>query len=69
MAVINEHENVKAFLDMLAFAEGTINYGKEGGYDVLFGGETFSNGYLDHPRKAITRRMGKTSITSSAAGR
>lgn len=69
MSVIKEHENIKAFLDMIAYAEGTINYGNEDGYNVLFGGETFDNGYVDHPRKAITRRMGNSSITSSAAGK
>lgn len=69
MAVIKEHENIKAFLDMIAYAEGTPKYGNQDGYNVLFGGETFNNEYVDHPRKAITRRMGSTSITSTAAGR
>lgn len=69
MSVINEHPNIKAFLDMIAYAEGTPRYGKEDGYNVLFGGGTFDNGYVDHPRQAITRRMGKSEITSTAAGR
>lgn len=68
MAIIEEHKNVKAFLDMLAFSEGTIHYGKNDGYDVLFGGGTFTD-YSDHPRQKITRKMGSTSITSTAAGR
>lgn len=68
MAVIEEHPNIKAFLDTIAYAEGTPLYGDQDGYNVLFGGETFSD-CSDHPRKAITRRMGQSSITSSAAGR
>lgn len=69
MAVIEEHPNVKAFLDMLAVSEGTVKYGAKDGYDVLFGGETFDNGFVDHPRIKVTRRMGGKSITSTAAGR
>lgn len=69
MAVIDEHPNVKAFLDMLALSEGTVKYGKNDGYDVLFGGGTFDNGYVDHPRIKVTRPMGGKSITSTAAGR
>ena len=69
MAVINEHPNVKAFLDMLATSEGTIRYGKEDGYNVLFGGGTFDNGYVDHPRQKITKTMNGKPITSTAAGR
>lgn len=61
--------NVLAFLDMLAASEGTIRYGKDDGYDVLFGGQTFSNGYVDHPRQRVTRTMAGKPITSSAAGR
>jgi len=69
MSVIKEHPNIRAFLDMIAFAEGTPKYGSENGYNVLFGGGTFDNGYVDHPRKKITRKMGGSSITSTAAGR
>lgn len=69
MSVIDEHPNVKAFLDMLAVSEGTVLYGKNDGYDVLFGGKTFDNGYVDHPRIKVTRKMGGRSITSTAAGR
>lgn len=69
MAVIDEHPNVKAFLDTLAISEGTILYGKNDGYDVLFGGGTFDNGYVDHPRIRVTRPMKGRSITSTAAGR
>lgn len=68
MAVINEPINVRAFLDMLGASEGTIHYGNQDGYDVLFGGGLFV-GFDDHPRKKITRKMGGRSITSTAAGR
>lgn len=34
MAVIKEHENILAFLDTIAYAEGTPKYGKEDGYNV-----------------------------------
>ena len=43
----------KAFLDMLAWSEGTDNGRQETrnhGYDVIVGGELFTD-YLDHPRK------------------
>lgn len=69
MSVIKEHPSIKAFLDMIAFAEGTPSYGKEDGYNVLFGGETFDNQYADHPRIKVTRKMGNRAITSTAAGR
>lgn len=53
--------NVRAFLDMIAYAEGAD-------YDTLFGGGTFDS-FADHPRQYITRRLGGRDITSSAAGR
>jgi len=49
--------NVRAFLDMIAFAEGA-------GYSTLFGGDTF-DGFADHPRRIIR----KSGYASSAAGR
>lgn len=73
MAVISTKEaggiNVLAFLDMLAWSEGTDN-GKQAtqdhGYDVIVGGSLFS-GYADHPRKLVPfPRLG---IKSTAAGR
>lgn len=53
--------NVRAFLDVIAHAEGAD-------YNVLFGGDTFDS-FRDHPRQYITRFLGGREITSSAAGR
>ncbi|MGC1098568.1 glycoside hydrolase family 104 protein [Pantoea agglomerans] len=62
-------KSVCAFLDMIAFSEGTDN-GKQKtndrGYDVVVGGGTFSN-YADHPRKLIS--LPALKIKSTAAGR
>ena len=47
----------KAFLDMLAWSEGTDNgrqkKSRNHGYDVIAGGELFTD-YPDHPRKLVT---------------
>ena len=60
----------KAFLDMVAWSEGTDNgrqKTRNHGYDVIVGGELFTD-YSDHPRKLVTlnpklrseeRRVGK----------
>lgn len=65
----NAHPNLCAFLDMLAWSEGTDN-GKQPtknhGYDVIVGGSLFTD-YSDHPRKLI--ELPKLGIKSSAAGR
>ncbi|MDI2145888.1 glycoside hydrolase family 104 protein [Pseudomonas sp. ITA] len=73
MATINETDaggrNVLAFLDMLAWSEGTDNHKQNtenNGYDVMVGGELFSD-YSDHPRKLIF--LPKLNIKSTAAGR
>jgi hypothetical protein len=60
--------NLKAFLDMIAYSEGTDNGRqptKNHGYDVLVGGELFTS-YADHPRKLVNLRPG---LASTAAGR
>ncbi len=58
----------KAFLDMLAWSEGTDN-GRQPtrnhGYDVIVGGELFTD-YSDHPRKLVTLNP---KLKSTAAGR
>ncbi|KIQ21545.1 glycoside hydrolase family 24 protein [Xanthomonas campestris] len=62
-------KNVLAFLDMLAWSEGTDNGRqptKDDGYDVLVGGGLFQ-GYADHPRKLVP--LPKLRISSTAAGR
>lgn len=61
--------NVVAFLDMLAWSEGTdksTQATKDRGYDVLVGGQLF-NGYADHPRVLVD--LPKLKIQSTAAGR
>lgn len=62
-------KNVCAFLDMIAYSEGTDN-GRQrtnhNGYDVLVGGGLFT-GYADHPRKLV--ELPKLGIKSTAAGR
>ncbi|MCW0458985.1 hypothetical protein NB717_000053 [Xanthomonas sacchari] len=61
--------NVVAFLDMLAWSEGTDN-GKQPtadhGYEVLVGGGLFRS-YADHPRVLVD--LPKLGIKSTAAGR
>jgi muramidase (phage lysozyme) len=62
-------KNVVAFLDMIAWSEGTDNGKqptKDRGYDVVVGGGLFS-GYRDHPRLLVD--LPKLRIQSTAAGR
>ena len=67
----------KAFLDMLAWSEGTDNgrqKTRNHGYDVIVGGELFTD-YSDHPRKLVTlktqtqinRRLNATSLPAGDA--
>lgn len=59
--------NERAFLDMLAWSEGTSRVaGSDRGYNVLVGGKLFSS-YADHPRILVD--LPKLGIKSSAAGR
>lgn len=61
--------NLSAFLDTIAYSEGTDKPGQpslDRGYDVLVGGALFS-GYADHPRKLID--LPRLGIKSTAAGR
>lgn len=61
-----EARNVQAFLDMISFAEGTDRYGEDRGYNVIVGGELFSD-YTDHPNILVS--LPRYGIKSSAAGR
>ena len=65
MARVNECVNVLAFLDMLAWSEGTKGRGDDG-YNIIVGGSQFS-GYADHPRQLID--LPRLGIKSTAAGR
>lgn len=77
MPVINTHQNIAAFLDMLAVSEGTANHPltKNRGYDVIVTGldgkpEIFTD-YSDHPfahgRPAkVFNRRGEKSTASVA---
>lgn len=61
--------NVVAFLDMLAWSEGTDNGKqptKDHGYDVIVGGRLLT-GYADHPRELVS--LPRLGIKSTAAGR
>ena len=54
----------KAFLDMLAWSEGTDNGRQKSrirGYDVIVGGELFTD-YSDHPRKLFVTLNPKLKI-------
>lgn len=66
MQVLNSQR--KAFLDMLAWSEGTDNgwqKTRNHGYDVIVGGELLTD-YSDHPRKLVTLNP---KLKSTAAGR
>lgn len=69
--------NVCAFLDMLAWSEGTSRIkGSDDGYNVIVGGALFDDqgtpcdlmdDYRDHPRKLVA--LPRYNIKSTAAGR
>lgn len=61
--------NALAFLDMIAWSEGTDHPrqpSNDDGYDVVVGGGLF-RGYNDHPRRLVS--LPRLGIKSSAAGR
>lgn len=58
-------DNVRAFLKMLRYGEGTS---REEGYRTIFGGELFDNNFADHPKRAVTKTLGGVPLTSTAAG-
>ena len=59
--------NLRAFLDMIAYSEGTTRVlGSDRGYNVIVGGALFE-GYADHPRVLVD--LPRLGIKSTAAGR
>lgn len=61
--------NVCAFLDLIAWSEGTDNGRQatnDSGYDVVVGGGLFKS-YADHPRRLV--HLPSLGINSTAAGR
>jgi muramidase (phage lysozyme) len=61
--------NVLAFLDLIAWSEGTDNGRqptRDQGYDVVVGGSLFDS-YADHPRRLVN--LPALGIKSTAAGR
>ena len=56
--------NVHAFLRVIRAGETSQD---EAAYRMMFGGELFDS-FADHPRKKITKPLGRKTITSSAAG-
>lgn len=66
--MVETNKQRKAFLDMLAWSEGTDKKGQPTnnlGYDVIVGGSLFTD-YSDHPRKLVTLNP---KLKSTAAGR
>lgn len=61
----NLNPNLAAFLDTLAFSEGTLRYGEDDGYNVLVGGGLFDD-YSKHPDVLV--HLSPT-LASTAAGR
>lgn len=70
MATYDLNANIAAFLDMLAFSEGTKGIGNDG-YNVIVGSTKshpiLFNSYDDHPRKSVF--LPSLKISSTAAGR
>ena len=56
--------NLRAFLAVIRAGEGTAD---DDGYRRMFGGELV-NDLADHPRRAITKRLGGRTLTSTASG-
>jgi len=65
-AQATQEANLRAFLDTIAYAEGTDRYGNNNGYDVIVGGELLSD-FSDHPNKRVW--LPAYGIHSTAAGR
>lgn len=65
MARINSSRNMLAFLDMLAFSEGTIGRGDDG-YNKLVNPAGFFDSYATHPNVLV---QVNPTLKSTAAGR
>jgi muramidase (phage lysozyme) len=65
LATVGGNKNVLAFLDMLAFSEGTVKFGDQNGYNVIVGGSLFTD-YSDHPNRIVHITP---ELNSTAAGR
>lgn len=64
--------NMKAFLDMLAWSEGTSTskYTRNNGYDVIVGGIDSPNTFTDYSKHPnILVKVNKAGLQSTAAGR
>jgi muramidase (phage lysozyme) len=61
---LRSHPNVAAFLRVIRVGEGTND---EDGYRRLFAG-ALTDTFADHPRRAVTAKLGGKPITSTAAG-
>lgn len=61
-----QHPNVKKFIKLIHFSEGTYNY-PNGGYNTMFTGKQFTS-LADHPRIRNTAKINGKNVTSSAAG-
>jgi len=59
-----KNNNVRAFLQMIRYCEGTDGVY---GYATLFGGRVFES-FADHPRKLVDFKLGGKPYKSSAAG-
>ena len=57
-------DNLKKFLDLIAWSEGTLGRGDDG-YNVIVGGGLFTD-YSAHPNKLVQVKPG---LKSTAAGR
>ncbi len=64
----DEQQNLRAFLDMIAYSEGTAS-DPDGGYRTMFG-HRLMNSYADHPRQLFTFTNSRgEQLKTSAAGR
>ncbi len=64
----DEQQNLRAFLDMIAYSEGTAS-DPDSGYRTMFG-HRLMNSYADHPRQLFTFTNSRgEQLKTSAAGR